>query len=161
MVELSPPAFFQHTRPIDHAFDAQKMRAELSLMDARLKALEQCAKDQKWLDGTLPNIRRAFTDNDYLVKCLYEHLKLTPPEGSLLPLTKTGKTRKRMYSIDQGNLQELHQTSGHLFPLLIMEHRSIFKRRGFADSILGMYGEENRIRYSIFQTNHDCGRLWI
>ena len=64
-----------------------------------------------------------------------------------------------MYSIDQGNLQELHQTSGHLFPLLIMEHRSIFKRRGFADSILGMYSEENRIRYSIFQTNHDCGRL--
>ena len=140
-------------------FDAQKMRAELSLMDDRLEALEQCAEDQKWLDGTLPNIRRAFTDNDYLMKCLYEHLKLTPPEGSLLPLTKTGKTRKRMYSIDQGNLQELHQTSGHLFPLLIMEHRSIFKRRGFADSILGMYSEENRIRYSIFQTNHDCGRL--
>ena len=54
-------------------FDAQKMRAELSLMDDRLKALEQCAEDQKWLDGTLPNIRRAFTDNDYLVKCLYEH----------------------------------------------------------------------------------------
>ena len=143
-------------------FDPRRLKEEIAAMDDRLKKLEEYAKKQKWLDPLHPaNLRRAFTDNAYLVKCLYEHLKLTPPAGSELAFTKTGKQRKGVYSIDQDNLREVHEQSGHMFPLLILEHRSVFKRLTFADVLLGMYGEsmDSRIRYSIHQTNHDCGRL--
>ena len=143
-------------------FDAHKLREQIALMDDRLRRLEEHAKKERWIDDAHPEpLRTAFTENAYLAKCLYEHLKLTPPPGSALPLTKTGKTRKGEFSIDAGNLRELHEQSGHAFPLLIMEHRSVYKRRTFADTLLSMYGgaADGRIRYFIYQTNHDCGRL--
>lgn len=143
-------------------FDAHKLREQIALMDDRLRKLEEYAKKEKWIDDSHPEpLRTAFTENAYLAKCLYEHLKLTPPPGSALALTKTGKTRKGEYSIAAGNLRELHEQTGHEFPLLIMEHRSVYKRRTFADTLLSMYGgaADGRIRYFIYQTNHDCGRL--
>ena len=129
-------------------FDARKMREEMATMDDRLKKLEEYALTQKWivLDSSVSIARRALTNNTYLQDRLYKHLKLTPPPGA--------KT-----SIDANNLRKLYEQSNHPFPLLIIEHRSVFKRRGFADTILGMYADDSRIRYSIFQTNHDCGRL--
>lgn len=147
-------------------FSCSIMQDQIASMNARLEALEEYAKRQSWLDTTNGVPNRAFTENAYLVKCLYEHLRLTPPPGSELACTKTGAVRQQRCSTAKDVLQTLHDQCHHPFPLLIVEHRSVYKRLGIADELRLLAegnefdsGGRTRVRCSMHQTNTETGRL--